>query len=52
MKKDLLSIVVCPKCKGRLKMTKGKLDCENCRLIFSFIDKDIPKMLLDDAEKY
>jgi len=50
--KDLLAIIACPKCKGRLKMNKNKLVCENCRLRFGFVGKDIPNMLLDEAESY
>ena len=50
--KDLLAILACPKCKGNVKMSKNKIVCENCRLRFSIIGKDIPNMLLDEAENY
>ncbi len=50
--KDLLAILACPKCKGKVKVVKAKIICENCRLRFSIIDKDIPNMLIDEAESY
>ncbi|MBI4162096.1 MAG: Trm112 family protein [Candidatus Aenigmarchaeota archaeon] len=52
MPKDLLSIVVCPRCKGELKMARHKLDCKNCRLRFGFVTQDIPKMIIEEAEQY
>jgi hypothetical protein len=45
--KELLEILVCPKCKGELKLTKEKdgLICERCKLIYP-IKEDIPIMLI------
>lgn len=48
--KELLSILVCPKCKGKLKLTDKKdgLACEKCRLVYPVKD-DIPVMLIEEA---
>ena len=49
--KELLDILVCPKCKGDLYLTGDgdKLVCEACTLVFR-IEDDIPIMLIDEAE--
>ena len=49
--KDLLDILVCPKCKGEIYLTKeaDKLVCEACKLVYR-IDDDIPIMLIDEAQ--
>jgi uncharacterized protein YbaR (Trm112 family) len=42
---ELLSILVCPKCKGRLKANKNSLKCKKCRK--SYVIKDgVPYMLI------
>jgi hypothetical protein len=48
--KELLDILVCPKCKGDLELTKEEdgLVCETCALKFPVKD-DIPIMLIDEA---
>jgi uncharacterized protein len=50
--KELLEILVCPKCKGelRLNQTQDGLICERCRLLYE-IREDIPIMLIDEARK-
>ncbi len=51
--KELLEILVCPKCKGDIVMA-GKRDgliCKNCRLVYPIRD-DIPVMLIDEALPY
>jgi uncharacterized protein YbaR (Trm112 family) len=50
--KDLLDILVCPKCKGTIELTeKGDgLVCENCRLVYEIRD-DIPIMIIEEAKK-
>ena len=50
--KDLLDILVCPKCKGSLKLDKdnAKLICKECKLAYPIKD-DIPVMLIEEAEK-
>ena len=51
IKKELLDILACPKCKQAVRLTddnKG-LVCETCRLIYEIRD-DIPIMLIDEAK--
>jgi uncharacterized protein YbaR (Trm112 family) len=50
---DLLSILVCPVCKGTLEYERDdkKLICRACRLKFRIQD-DIPVMLVDEAEHF
>jgi uncharacterized protein len=49
--KELLEILVCPKCKGELLLnqTEDGLICEKCRLLYE-IREDIPIMLIDEAK--
>ncbi|MBN1643373.1 MAG: methytransferase partner Trm112 [Dehalococcoidales bacterium] len=54
MKKDLLNILVCPVCKGKLTLTiqkemereivSGNLFCGNCKVNYP-IENTIPKLL-------
>ncbi len=48
---ELLEILVCPKCKGEIKLTEEKsgLVCEKCKLLYE-IKEDIPIMLIDKAK--
>jgi uncharacterized protein YbaR (Trm112 family) len=48
--KELLDILVCPKCKTAVKLTADGqgLKCSACRRVFPIRD-DIPVMLLDEA---
>lgn len=50
---DLLSILVCPACKGDLEYDPEAqtLTCPRCRLRYRVVD-DIPVMLADQAEKF
>ena len=50
---DLLSILVCPQCKGDLEYDAAAqtLTCQPCRLRFRVVD-DIPLMLVEKAEKF
>lgn len=52
IKKELLDILVCPKCKGSLRLDKDKdrLICNECKLAYPIKD-DIPVMLIEEAEK-
>jgi hypothetical protein len=47
---ELLEILVCPKCKGgiRLNPAQDGLICDQCRLLYEIRD-DIPIMLIDEA---
>ncbi len=51
IRKELLEILVCPKCKGMIQLTeKGDgLFCENCRLVYEIRD-DIPIMIIEEAK--
>ncbi len=48
--KELLDILVCPKCKGDLELTQTEdgLACKPCALKYP-IKEDIPIMLIDEA---
>ncbi len=50
---DLLSILVCPVCKGDLDYDAAaqKLTCKACRLRYR-VEDDIPVMLAEEAEKF
>ena len=51
--KQLLEILVCPKCKGELVMADDRtaLICNACRLKYR-IEEDIPVMLIDEATPF
>ncbi|MEN6475772.1 MAG: Trm112 family protein [Syntrophaceae bacterium] len=48
--KELLDILACPKCQGKLTLEQDEsgLTCENCRLKYR-IEDEIPIMLIDEA---
>ena len=48
--KELMDILVCPKCKGDIELTKEEvgLTCKPCALKYP-IKEDIPIMLIDEA---
>jgi uncharacterized protein YbaR (Trm112 family) len=50
---ELLSILVCPACKGDLIYDEAAqtLTCNRCRLRYRIVD-DIPVMLVEEAEKF
>jgi uncharacterized protein len=50
LSQQLLSILVCPKCKGELEYRpeEASLVCHSCRLRYPVRD-DIPIMLADEA---
>ena len=52
LKRELLEILVCPKCKGELEYDQKaqELLCHKCNLAYSIKD-DIPIMLIDEARK-
>ncbi len=51
IKKELLNILACPKCKGEVIENDNKdgLICPNCRLVYAIRD-DIPIMIIDEAK--
>ena len=50
VKKELLDILACPKCKGDIHLNEKKdgLICDSCKLMYEIRD-DIPIMLIDEA---
>jgi hypothetical protein len=50
IKKELLDILCCPKCKGDIEVNSSGdgLVCKHCKLLFPIRD-DIPIMLIDEA---
>ena len=50
--KELLDILVCPKCKGEIYLNDAGdgLICDSCKLLYEIKD-DIPIMLIDEAKK-
>jgi uncharacterized protein YbaR (Trm112 family) len=52
LKRELLDILVCPKCKGELDYDTEhqELICQKCHLAYPVKD-DIPVMLIDEARK-
>jgi LSD1 subclass zinc finger protein len=51
LSEDLLSVLVCPACRGDLTYDReaSTLTCPACRLRYRVVD-DIPVMLVDQAE--
>ena len=51
--RELLAILVCPRCKGEIEPTNDEsyLVCRACRLKYPVVD-GIPLMLTEEAEKY
>jgi len=49
--KELMDILACPKCKGKIKYNEAKdgLVCLACKLEYPIRD-DIPVMLIDEAK--
>ena len=52
VKKELLEILRCPKCKGAIQPNPDEtgLICEQCRLMLLEIREDIPIMLIEEAK--
>lgn len=52
IKKELLDILACPKCKGDIRLNESQdgLICDHCKLLYHIKD-DIPIMLIEEAEK-
>ncbi len=50
LKKELIDILACPKCKGDLiyKEVENFLVCEKCKLMYPVKD-DIPVMIIEEA---
>lgn len=50
IRKELLEILACPKCRESLNLISEKLICRKCRKEYPIID-GIPVMLVDAAQK-
>ena len=48
VKKELLDIMACPKCKGNIEEQGMFLLCQNCKLAYPVLE-DVPDMLIEDA---
>lgn len=50
IKKELVDVLVCPKCRKdvRLSIDKNNIICDNCKLLYK-IENNIPIMLIDNA---
>lgn len=46
----LLSIIVCPDCRGKLEAEGEELVCQSCGLAYPVRD-DIPVLLVDEARR-
>jgi hypothetical protein len=51
IKKELIGLIACPKCKGLVTHNKEQdiIICETCRISYEIRD-DIPIMLIDEAK--
>ena len=54
IKRKVLEMIVCPKCKGKLdcKNKESSMLCRKCRLKYKILECGIPDMLIEDAEKF
>ena len=52
VKRELLDILACPKCKDKVELdAAGRyLVCQRCKLKYPINEQDIPIMLIDRAE--
>lgn len=52
IKKELLDVLACPKCKGDVRVSKdgAYIICDACKLLYE-IREDIPVMLVDEAKQ-
>lgn len=50
LNKELIDILVCPKCKDELELLPGEtgLKCDSCNVVYPVKD-EIPIMLVDEA---
>jgi uncharacterized protein len=50
LSRDLVAILVCPKCKGALALRadESAFECKSCRLVYAVVD-GIPNFLIEEA---
>ena len=46
---ELVEIVACPKCKGKLEYRETEFVCHACRLVYAVVD-DIPNFIIEEAK--
>ena len=44
-----MKIIVCPKCKRKLKKTNRFLVCKKCKLAYPISTEDVPNLLIQEA---
>jgi uncharacterized protein YbaR (Trm112 family) len=49
IKKGLLDILACPKCKSNIKVKSMFLVCDKCKLAYPILNDNVPNMLVDNA---
>ncbi len=51
MKKELLDIIACPQCKGKVELAEDQqaLLCQSCQLSYAIRD-NIPIMIIEEAQ--
>lgn len=52
IKKELLDILACPKCKQPVRLSKDTtaIVCDSCKLVYT-VKEGIPVMLIDEAKQ-
>jgi uncharacterized protein YbaR (Trm112 family) len=48
IKKELLDVLACPKCKGDIKLEGKFLTCVKCKIAYPILG-DVPDFLFEDA---
>jgi hypothetical protein len=50
LSRELIEILVCPKCKGvlALRADESAFECGSCKLVYAVVD-GIPNFLIDEA---
>jgi uncharacterized protein YbaR (Trm112 family) len=49
LKKELMDVLACPKCKQGIKVKGMFVACEKCRLAYPILNNDIPSMIESDT---
>lgn len=51
LNRDLIEILACPKCKGKLELRKDEsaFVCGACKLVYAVVD-DIPNFIIEEAK--
>ncbi len=49
LSKELLNILACPKCKGKLEEKGMFLVCFSCKIAYPILENNVPDFLEEDA---